>query len=93
MRHVWATVLLGIARGSRAKRKALSQVASAVARSPEKADDLLPILAIALRSVRAPERRAALTAVAVAAARSPSLQSAIASKLPEIRIESAEVVR
>ncbi len=93
MRHVWATVLLGISRGSRAKRKALSQVTSAVARSPEKADDLLPLLAIALRSVRAPERRAALTAVAVAAARSPSLQGAIASKLPEIHIESVEVVR
>lgn len=93
LRHVWATVLLGISRGSRAKRKALSQVAAAVAKTPEKADDLLPLFAIALRSVRAPERRAALTAVAVAASRSPALQSAIAAKLPEIRIESTEVVR
>ncbi|MFO0592549.1 MAG: hypothetical protein U0441_33710 [Polyangiaceae bacterium] len=92
-KQLWVSVLLGVARGSRDKRRALSQVASTIAKAPEKADDLLPLLSIALRSVRAPERRSALTAVAMAAARSPALLSAIAAKLPELRIESAEVVR
>lgn len=93
IRHVWATVLLGIHRGSRAKRKALSQVAAAVARSPEKADDLLPLLQVALRSVRPAERRSALASVALAAARTPALLDSLARKLPEIRVESTEVVR
>lgn len=93
MRHVWATVLLGIHRGSRTKRRALSQVAEAVARSPEKAEELLPLLGVALRSVRPPERRAALAAVAVAAARTPALLDALGRRLPEIRIESTEAVR
>jgi hypothetical protein len=93
LRHVWATVLLGIHRGSRTKRRALSQVAAAVAKSPESADDLLPLLGVALRSVRPPERRAALAAVCAAAARTPALNDALARKLPEIRVESTEAVR
>lgn len=93
MRQVWATVLLGIHKGSRAKRLGLSQVAAAIARAPDRADELLPLLGIALRSVRPPERRAALHAVAYAAARSPALLDALARLLPEIRIESTEAVR
>lgn len=93
MRHVWATVLLGIHRGSRTKRRALSQVAAAVSGEPDQAEELLPLLGIALRSVRPPERRAALAAVAAAAARAPALLEALARKLPEVRIESTEAVR
>lgn len=93
LRHVWATVLLGIHRGSRTKRRALSQVAARVARHPDQAESLLPLLGIALRSVRPPERRSALAAVAAAAARTPALVSALALHLPEIRIESTEAIR
>jgi hypothetical protein len=93
MRQVWASVLLGIHRGSRTKRRALSQVAQAVSRAPESAEDLLPLLGIALRSVRPPERRSALAAVAAAAARAPVLLDALARKLPEVRIESTEAIR
>lgn len=93
MRYVWASVLLGIHRGSRTKRRALSQVAAAVARSPDQAEELLPLLGVALRSVRPPERRAAVAAVAAAAARAPALLAALGRKLPEIRIESTEAVR
>lgn len=92
LRHVWATILLGIHRGSRAKRRALSQVAEMIVKSPDKADDLLPLLGVALRSVRPPERRGAVAAIAAAAARTPSLNQALARKLPEIRIEGAEVI-
>lgn len=89
---VWSTVLLGIARGSRTKRRALGQVATEVASHPEKADELLPLLGVALRSVRPPERRAAVSAVAQAAAKSPSLSAALTRRLPEIVIKP-EVVR
>ncbi|MBK8256334.1 MAG: hypothetical protein IPK82_27155 [Polyangiaceae bacterium] len=89
---VWSTVLLGIARGSRTKRRALGQVAHEVASHPEKADELLPLLGVALRSVRPPERRAAVSAVAQAAANSPALTAAITRRLPEIIIKP-EVVR
>lgn len=93
MRQVWATVLLGIHRGSRTKRRALAQVAAAVAKAPDRADELLPLLGVALRSVRPPERRAALAAVAQAASRTPALLSALGRSLPEIHIQSTEAVR
>ncbi len=82
--HLWATTLLSVHRGGRAKRASLAQVASRVARRPGDAESLLPLLAITLRSVRVPERRAALAAVVVAATRTPSLKEAIARKMPEL---------
>lgn len=93
IRHVWASVLLGIHRGSRSKRRALAQIAEKIARRPEQAESLLPLLGVALRSVRPPERTAALAAIAAAAVRNPALLDALARKLPEIRIESTEAVR
>ena len=90
LRHVWATTLLAVHRGGRAKRAALGQIAARVARRPDEADALLPLLAVALRSVRAPERRTALAAIARAALRQPLLQAALARAIPEIKI-SAEV--
>jgi hypothetical protein len=50
----------------------------------------LPLLGLALRSVRAPERRSALAAVARAAFQEPTLRAAIARDLPEISLESSE---
>jgi hypothetical protein len=90
LRQVWATTLLAVHPGGRAKRAALGQIAARVARRPDEAEALLPLLAVALRSVRAPERRAALAAIARAALREPRLQAALARVIPEIKI-SAEV--
>jgi hypothetical protein len=86
LRHLWATTLLAVHRGGRAKRAALNQIAERIAKKPVEAEALLPLLAIALRSVRAPERRTALAAVARAAIREPSLQGAIARVLPELKL-------
>jgi hypothetical protein len=86
LRHLWATTLLAVHRGGRAKRGALNQIAERIARRPAEAEALLPLLAIALRSVRAPERRTALAAVARAALREPVLQGAIARALPELKL-------
>lgn len=87
LRHVWITALLAVHRGGRAKRVALQQIAARVARKPAEAESLLPLLGIALRSVRAPERRSALGAVASAALREPSLGRAIARVLPELELD------
>ncbi len=91
LRHVWATSLLAVHRGGRAKRGALNQIADRIARTPTEAESLLPLLAIALRSVRAPERRTALAAVARAALREPALRGAIARALPEIAVGTEAV--
>jgi hypothetical protein len=86
LKHVWVTTLLAVHRGGRAKRVALDQVAERIARRPAEAEALLPLLGIALRSVRAPERRVALAAVARAAMRQPSLSGVIGRVLPELEL-------
>jgi len=92
LRAIWATTLLAVHRGGRAKRAALRQISARVAQRPDEAEALLPLLGIALRSVRAPERAAALSAVATAAVRTPSLERALARALPELRIQRGAVL-
>lgn len=82
--HVWCSVLLGVHRGGRTKAKAMSQMQAAVLAKPENADSLLPVLAVAVRSLRAPERRSALSTLASLLVRQPQLQSAIQRHLPEL---------
>src|SRR5206468_117199 len=48
LRAVWASVLLAIHRGNRAKVRAARQVADRVAEQPAEADALLPLLSISL---------------------------------------------
>lgn len=84
IRALWASSLLAIARGGGKKRMAVNQIANRIAKSPGEAEDLLPLLAIALRSVRAPERVSALAAISRAAFINPSLKAAIQQKLPEL---------
>lgn len=83
---VWATVLLNIHRGNRAKRLATSQIAEAIEREPARAPQLLPLLAVAARSVRAPEFRAGLAAVVRAAVRRPEVAAEVSRLFPELRI-------
>ncbi len=78
VRLLWASVLLNVQRGGRAKPGVVRQVADRLGRRPDEADLLLPMLAVGLRSLRAPERRAALAAVV---------------RLVEARPESAAMVR
>ncbi|HKS16151.1 MAG TPA: hypothetical protein VJU16_02505, partial [Planctomycetota bacterium] len=83
---VWATVLLNIERGSRVKRLAAAQIAEAIERQPERAGQLVPLLRIAARSIRAPEFRAGLAAVVRVAARRPEVAAAITSQFPELKL-------
>jgi hypothetical protein len=83
---LWAAVLLGIHRGGRRKLAALRQVSDAVRSDPASADVLMPVLAAAIRSVRAPEARAGLAAIVSAVGERPELEAIVARALPELQL-------
>jgi hypothetical protein len=88
---VWATVLLGIHRGGRHKLTALRQISDAIRQRPESAESLLPVLAVAIRSVRVPEARAGLSAVVTIISARPELADLVSRHLPELRLRADEV--
>jgi hypothetical protein len=83
-------VLLGVHRGGRQKLKAVREIADAVAATPESAAQLLPVLGVAVRSVRGPEMRAGLGAVMSLLARRPELGDAVRARLPELQFQKPE---
>jgi hypothetical protein len=89
---LWQSVLLNIHRGGRAKLTALAQISRQLVRDAESAQSLMPIVAVAIRSVRAPEARHALAAVVAAVERVPGLAPVIARHLPELRLDAPGVV-
>lgn len=90
LQRVWATTILAVHRGAHQKRAALSQISARIVAHPAEAEPLLTLFSYALRSVRVPERRAALAAVSKAAFRAPALRSAIGRKLPELSLFAEE---
>lgn len=88
--QVWASVILGVHRGGRSKLKAVHQVASAIGDDPAQADRFLPVLTVALRSLRAPERRVALSALVTLLVRHAELRARVAREVPELQWPAAE---
>ncbi len=86
---VWSSVLLGVHRGGRRKPKAVRQIANAIIAEPERVDALLPVLCVAVRSVRGPERAAGLSALATVAAKHPALHARIEERLPGLSLPEA----
>jgi hypothetical protein len=86
VRFLWATVLLNIHRGGRAKPFVVRQIVDRLARKPEEAEELLPIVAVALRSTRGPEFRAGLAGIAGFVARYPQHRGVVEAKFPELRM-------
>jgi hypothetical protein len=89
---IWTTVLLNIHRGGRSKLAALKQISRAIVDDPERAEPLLPVLAVAIRSVRMPEVRTGLSAVVAAVERHPPLAEAVAKHLPEMQLSAEAAV-
>lgn len=85
---LWATVLLGVERGNRQKPKAAAQLAAAMIKEPTQAEKLLPVLLVAVRSIRGPEMRAGLAALMQVLERCPELQATAAAQLPELIFET-----
>jgi hypothetical protein len=86
VRLLWATVLTNVVRGGRHKPGVVGQVVSRLADQPDEADRLLPLLAVAVRSVRGPEFRAGLAGVVRLAERRPDLVPAIRDRFPELEM-------
>lgn len=88
LNHLWCSVLLGVHRGGRAKLKAMQQIQAAISRDSKHTSKLLPVLSVAARSLRAPERRSAIAALASLKNGNPELEAAIRSHLPELQWRS-----
>ncbi len=86
---VWCAVLLGVHRGGRQKGKAVRQIGAAILENPQRAVDLLPVLAVAVRSVRPSEARAGLAALVAAAGARPEIAGSIQRFVPELQLEAA----
>lgn len=93
MTPVWVSVILGVHRGSRTKPKAIAQLADEISRKPGSADDLLPVIGVALRSIRGPEMRYALAALARLSQDSPELRTKVESHFREVEFVEAETVQ
>jgi hypothetical protein len=89
--RVWATTLLSVHRGNRAKRHAANQVADRMVKKPEERAGLVKLLSHTLRSVRATERRAALSALVRAATEDQGLRDLLRTELPELTLLGDEV--
>jgi hypothetical protein len=87
--HVWSSALLAVHRGSRTKAAVPRAIAERVASHPADARTLLPLLAIALRSVRAPVRAAALAALARAIRGNAELRGVARELVPELVVDEA----
>jgi hypothetical protein len=86
VRFLWASVLLNIHRGGRAKPFVVRQIMDRLGKKPEEAGDLLPIVAAALRSTRGPEFRAGLAGVAGFVAKHPQHRSVVEHGFPELKL-------
>jgi hypothetical protein len=86
LRFVWASVLLNVQRGGRTKPVVVGQLVRRLESRPEEARALLPILAVALRSVRGPEWRAGLAGVVALAERNHDLRPLVAEVFPELKM-------
>jgi hypothetical protein len=88
IRFLWASVLLNIHRGGRSKPMVIRQVTERLRRHPDEAKDLLPMLGVALRSLRGPEFRGGLAAVVQLLERRPDLEPAVRAAFPELQMSS-----
>jgi hypothetical protein len=85
VRFLWASVLLNVSRGSRAKPFVVRQIIDRLSAQPDESGDLLPIIAVALRSVRGPEFRAGLAGVASFVANNPTRKPLVEAVFPELQ--------
>lgn len=86
---VWTATLLAVHRGGRQKGKAIRQLRAALQARPERAGTLVPVLAVAIRSVRGTESRAGLAALVSLLDARPELAPLVKRVLPELELGDA----
>jgi hypothetical protein len=89
LRVLWASVLLNVHRGHRAKPVVVRQLVRRITTRPDELPRLLPLLAVALRSVRGPEWRAGLAAVVRLAEGDASTAGLVREAFPELQLAAA----
>jgi len=85
IRLLWASVLLNIHRGNRAKPVAVRQLLRRLGKRPDELPLLLPLLAVALRSTRGPEWRAGLAALVQLVEKNHEAASLVRGAFPELQ--------
>jgi hypothetical protein len=91
VRLLWASVLLNIHRGGRYRPGVVAQVVARLERHPEESNQLLPLLAVAVRSLRGPEFRAGLCGIVTLHERCPDLRYFITRQFPELTLDQQNV--
>lgn len=86
LKLLWASVLLNVFRGNRAKPVVVRQLVARIEQQPADLPRLLPLLAVALRSIRGPEWRAGLAAVVRLTENSPNAVPLIREAFPELQL-------
>lgn len=81
---MWATALSAIHRGGRQKPGIVHQIVARIAQDPADAESLLPLLALAVRSLRGPEFRAGLSGLMTLCENKPELAPLIRRQFPEL---------
>ena len=81
---LWATVLCSIHRGGRQKPGVVAQIVGRIAKNAADAPKLLPLLAVAVRSLRGPEFRAGLAGLVMLSETKPELVPSIRRQFPEL---------
>jgi predicted DNA-binding WGR domain protein len=82
--HVWASALLAVHRGGLAKRRVPREISERIIAYPGEAETFLPILGVALRSVRPTERAQALASLTRAVTKNAALRELARKHLPEV---------
>lgn len=85
---LWSMVLLGVHRGGRHKLKAIEQLVASIIDHPEQGEELVPVLGVAIRSIRGPERRAGLAGAARLAEFCPGEAYRLQLELPELKFDA-----
>ena len=85
LRLLWASVLLNIHRGNRAKPVVVQQIVRRIQRRSDEAERLLPLLSVALHSVRGPEWRAGLAGIMGLVEKNPELEASVRASFPELK--------
>jgi hypothetical protein len=86
IRFLWASVLLNVHRGHRIKPLVVGQLLRRIETRSGEAPALLPMLSVALRSLRGPEWRTGLTGVVQLTERKPDLAPLVRQLFPELVI-------
>ncbi len=86
VRSLWASVLLNIHRGGKTKPVVVEQLIRRVQQQPNEAPVLLPIVSVALRSIRGPEWRAGLAGIVQLLEIKPELEATVRQAFPELKL-------